>query len=208
MPQRGLSTLRGWWALLALLSGGLSAVGCATPRPPYDYASEPDPRKKEYVIGASDILRITVWHNADLSGESIVRPDGTISLPLIGDVRAAGRTPGEVRSEVAQRLAAFVKDESAVVTVAVAAINSYRFIVSGNVERSGAFTATHYVTVSEAIALAGGPNKFANPEDAMIIRVDPSKGVRRIPVDVPAVLNGSRPEQDLPLLSGDTVYVP
>ena len=60
-----------------------------TTQPPYDYAREPDPRKNEYRIGPSDVLSITVWHNTDLSGAAIVRPDGTISLPLIGDLRAA-----------------------------------------------------------------------------------------------------------------------
>jgi polysaccharide biosynthesis/export protein len=149
-----------------------------------------------------------VWRNPDVSGEAIVRPDGTISLPLVGDVPASGRTPGQVRNEVAQRLRAFIKDESAIVTVSVIAINSYRFVVSGAVERPGAYTATHYVTVSEAMALAGGPNRFASPENTVIIRTDAARGTRRVPVDITSIQNGTHPEQDLALLPGDTVYVP
>lgn len=193
--------------LLASATAPLS-LGCTTPRPYHDYASEPDPRKQEYVLGPSDVLRINVWHNPDLSSEAVVRPDGTISLPLIGDVRAAGRTSGQLRAEIAQRLSTFVKDESATVTVAVTAINSYRFVVSGNVEHAGSFGGSRYVTVSEAIALAGGPNRYASPEQTVIIRSDPAKGKRRIPVDYPGILSGKTPDHDLPVLPGDTVHVP
>jgi polysaccharide biosynthesis/export protein len=193
---------------MPLALAAVAGVACTTPRPFYDYKKEPDPRKQEYVLGPSDVLRINVWHNPDLSGEAIVRPDGTISLPLVGDVTAAGRTPGQVRAELAQRLATFIKDESAIVTLSVAAINSYRFVVSGNVEHAGTYTANHYVTVSEAMAIAGGPNRFGTAEETVIIRVDPVRGVRRIPIDYPAILGGVHPEQDLPLLPGDTLYVP
>jgi polysaccharide export outer membrane protein len=192
--------------LIALIAVG--GPGCATVTPKYDYAAEPDPRKQEYVIGTSDVLRITVWHNIDLTGDAVVRPDGTISLPLIGDVKAAGRTPGDVRTEITARLSAFIKDQTATVTVAVSTINSYRFVISGNVERGGAFTANHFVTVSEAVALAGGPNRYASPEEPVITRVDAAGSKRRIPINYPAILKGTHPEHDLPLLAGDTIYVP
>jgi len=183
-------------------------AGCPTPRPFYDYKAEPDPRTQEYVLGPSDVLRINVWKTPDLSGEATVRPDGTISLPLIGDLRAGGRTSSQIRAEIAQRMVTFVKDESAIVTVSVLTINSYRFVVSGNVEKAGAYSANHYVTVSEAIALAGGPNRFATPDETVIIRTDAGRGKHRIPIDYPSILNGTHPEQDLPLLPGDMLYVP
>jgi polysaccharide export outer membrane protein len=167
-----------------------------------------DPRKTEFVLGPSDVLHINVWKNPDLSGDTVVRPDGTITLPLVGDVRASGRTTAEVRAEITQRLAQFVKDDSAVVTVAIMAINSYRFTVSGNIERPGTFNASHYVTVSEAMALAGGPNRYADPEDTVVIRTDPQHGTRRIPIDYPGMLAGKRPEQNIALLPGDVIYVP
>jgi polysaccharide export outer membrane protein len=194
--------------LLLCSASALLACPCATPHPYYDFSKEPDPRKQEYVIGPSDVLRITVWRYPDHSGETLVRPDGTISLPLIGDLRAAGRTPSEVRAEITQRLSGLIKDASAVVTVAVVTINSYRFTVSGNVEHPGTFTANHYVTLTEAVALAGGPNRYASPEDTVIMRADAARGVRRILIDYPAILAGTHPEQDLPLLAGDTIYVP
>ncbi len=186
----------------------LAITGCPTKRPYYNYSAEPDPRKQEFVLGPSDVLRITVWHNPDLSGEAIVRPDGTISMPLIGEVKAAGRTPGDLRNEIATRLAKFIKDDAATVTVAVATINSYRFVVSGNVERGGSFSSNHYLTVSEAVALAGGPNRYATPEETVIIRPDGQGGKRRIPIDYPAILKGKNPEMDLPILAGDTIYIP
>jgi polysaccharide export outer membrane protein len=192
--------------LPVLLAGALA--GCPHKTPKFNYAGEPDPRKQEYVLGPSDVLKITVWHNPDLSVDTAVRPDGTITLPLVGDLRAAGRTPGQVRAEITQRLGTFIKDEAAIVTVAVTAINSYRFIVGGNVEHPGTFNANHFVTVSEAMTLAGGPNRFSTPEETVIIRNTPDKGIRRIPIDYPSILSGLHPEMDLPLLAGDTVYVP
>lgn len=191
---------------LALVAGGLAS--CATVHPYHDYASEPDPRKQEFVLGPADALKISVWKNPELSAEALVRPDGTISLPLIGEIGAGGRTPRELQMAIAQRLATFVKDESAAVTVAVVGVNSYRFVVVGNVEHGGTFTSNHYTTVTEAMALAGGPTRFAEPEQIVIIRPDPTRGVRRIPINYPAILNGTRPEENLALISGDTVYVP
>ena len=75
-----------------LVLGSASALlgGCGHTVPYYDYSREPDPRKDEFRLGPSDVLQVTVWHNPDLTGAAIVRPDGTISLPLIGDLRAAG----------------------------------------------------------------------------------------------------------------------
>jgi polysaccharide export outer membrane protein len=194
------------FCLVTVLGTGLGA--CATVHPPYDYASEPDPRKGEYVLGASDTLRVTVWRNPDLSAEAVVRPDGTISLPLVGDLRAAGRTAAQLRAEISQRLTAYLKDDSAVVTVAVTAINSYRFVISGNVERPGSYSSTHFVTVVEAMALAGGPNRFADANGMVIIRPDQARGQRRIPVDYPGILSGTRAHENLALLAGDTIYVP
>ena len=184
------------------------ALGCATTHGPYDYASEPDPRKGEFMLGSSDVLKITVWRNPELSTDAIVRPDGTISLPLVGDLQAAGRTTVQLKDEIVKRLRAYLKDEAAIVTVAVTAINSYRFVVSGSVEHPGAFTSNHYVTVGEAMALAGGPNRFADPGGTIIIRTNAQGVTRRIPVDYLGVLSGTKPQENLPLLAGDTVYVP
>jgi polysaccharide export outer membrane protein len=192
---------------LGIFAFVLSLGACATVHH-YDYASEPDPRKQPFILGPSDVLRVNVWHNPDLSGDVTVRPDGNISLPLVGEVPAAGRTPEQVRGDVSQKLQIYLKDDANNVTVSVGTINSYRYVVSGNVEHPGVFTSNHYVTVSEAVTQAGGPNRFADASETVIIRLDPSGGKKRIPVDYPGILKGKHPEEDLPLVAGDTVYVP
>jgi polysaccharide biosynthesis/export protein len=189
-----------------ILLAVLVCAGCGGPS--YDYKREPDPRNSEFVIGASDGVKITVWKNPELSTDATVRPDGTVTMPLIGDIKAVGLTPTRLRDLVAQKLAAFVKDETATVTVAVTSIASYRFTVSGNFERPGIFTSKYYVQVAEAIAMAGGINKFANPHKLIIIRPDPASRVRRIPIDCDRVSSGEHPEENLVLLAGDTLYAP
>lgn len=189
----------------ALVSIVLSTGGCAT-APAYDYSKEPDPRKHEFVLGASDAVKINVWKNPDMSTEAKVRPDGTITMPLIGDIQAAGRTPSELQKEISKKLASYVKDD-AVVSVAVTEVSSYRFTVGGNVEHGGIFTAKYYVTVSEAVAMAGGLNKFANPHKLLIVRND-GHTVRRIPVDYDRVASGEHPEEDIPLIAGDSLFIP
>jgi polysaccharide export outer membrane protein len=184
-------------------------AGCAHKQATnYNYKGEPDPRKHPFVLGPSDVLRVSVWKNPDLSGDATIRPDGTITLPLVGELRAADRTAVQVRDEIAQRLATYLKSDAATVTVAVIAVNSYRFTVSGNVEKGGALTSAHYVTVTEAIAMAGGANRFASPDETVIMRPNPDGTVKRIPIDYPAILTGARPDQNLVLLPGDVVYVP
>ncbi len=190
-------------ALLTLLAACASA-----PSARYDYSKEPDPRRSEYVIGVADHLAIQVWKNPDLSREVTVRPDGTITMPLIGDLKADGRTPSQLRSEITRQLGKFVRDESAVVTIAVTSINSYSFIVTGNVEHPGVFNSQKYVTVFEAIQLAGGPNRFASPADTKLMRRERDGTLRTIPIDYPAVLEGKQPYANLVLMSGDQVVVP
>jgi polysaccharide export outer membrane protein len=195
--------------VLAVAPAAAGFTACAATTPYYDYTKEPDPRNLEYVIGVADGLQITVWKNDDLSTSAVVRPDGTITMPLIGDIKAVGRTPTELRAEVKQRMSAFIKDESAVVTVAVTAVNSYRFTVSGNVEGPGVYSAQNYVTVSEAVALAGGPNKFASRAGLVLIRQDRKTGkFRRIPINYDDIRSNKRPEANLVLMPGDTIYLP
>jgi polysaccharide export outer membrane protein len=193
-------------ALLAALGLALSLSGCGSIIR-YDYAHEPDPRRDEYVIGAADVLHITVWQTPDLSINATVRPDGTITMPLIGDVAAAGRTPSAVRTELTTRLKSFVKDEALTVSVAVAEVKSYEFTVAGNAEKPGLYTASRFVTVIEAVAMAGGPSRFAALSKVVLIRPTP-KGPRRIPIDLGAIYAGTRPEMNIVLIRGDTLHLP
>jgi polysaccharide export outer membrane protein len=193
---------------VALLVGP-SSLGCAA-RPQggtsYAEAARNDPRKQPYVVGPSDVLRITVWKDPNLSTEGAVGPGGTITMPLVGELPAAGRTIKQIQEEAARRLAAFVKD--AVVTVAVVEVNSYRFTVAGNVEHRGLFSPRYYVTVSEAIALAGGPNRYASPANVVVIRPAESGATQRIAIDYEQILSGKSPAQDIVVVAGDTVLVP
>ncbi len=181
-------------------------AGCGTLA--YDYSKEPDPRKSEFVIGASDGIHVTVWKNPELTTDATVRPDGTITMPLLGDIQAMGKTPTLLRDEISKRLSQYIKDETAVVTVALISVSSYRFSVGGNFEHPGIFTSKYYVQVAEAIAMAGGINKFANPHRLIIIRPDPGRKVRRIPIDYDRVSSGEHPEENLVLLAGDTLFAP
>jgi Periplasmic protein involved in polysaccharide export len=190
-------------ATLVLL---LSLAGCGSALV-YDYAHEPDPRREEYIIGAADVLYITVWQTPDLSINATVRPDGTITMPLIGDVAAAGRTSSALRAEITNRLKSFVKDEALTVSVAVTEINSYQFTLAGNVERPGLYNARRFITVTEAVAMSGGPNRFAALSKVVLIRPK-SGGTRRIPIDLGAIYAGTRPEMNIVLVRGDTLHLP
>ena len=189
--------------LILCLLASTALVGCSPAY--YDYSKEPDPRKGEFVLGVNDALRINVWKNPELSGDARVRPDGTITMPLVGDIKAAGRTPSSLKSEITKRLQSFVRDEGAIVSVAVTEVNSYRFTVAGQVEHAGLLTAKYYVTASEAIAMAGGLNRFANPHKLTLVRND-QRGLRRIPIDYERIASGLHPEEDIVVLAGDTLY--
>lgn len=182
-------------------------VGCSSPPLRYDWAKEPNPHKAEYVLGPSDQLRITVWRNPNLTTDGAVRPDGTVTMPLIGDLQAAGRSPKQLRDEIIKRLESFVKD--AIVTVAVSRVNSYHFTVAGKVARVGLFSAQRFVTVGEAIAMAGGPTRYSNSRATVVVRKDKASGkVRLIPVDYQAIASGKSPHMDITVLPGDTIHVP
>jgi polysaccharide biosynthesis/export protein len=193
-------------SLLLVLS--IAPLGCfgKTHIDPAAYAQAYDPRKHPYVIGVSDVVQIDVWKNPNLSSEAPVRPDGTITMPLVGELRAAGKTTAQLKDEITRFISGYVKNT--VVTVAVKEVNSYRFTVTGNVEASGMFSARSYVTISEAIALAGGPNRYASSDEVVIIRAGSDGRLRRIPIDYDAILSGKHPEQDIVVLRGDNVHVP
>ena len=138
-----------------------------------------------------------------------IRPDGTITMPLVGDLKAAGETPSSLKQMIKDRLADFVKLQGSEITVAVSSANSYRFTVSGEVVRPGVFPSNYYVTVAEAIALAGGFTRFARRNEMVLMRRDPKTGeVRRIPLAYDLLASGQRPEMNLVLLDGDSLYVP
>jgi polysaccharide export outer membrane protein len=198
----GLS--RAAFATLLLLGG--SAAGRAqepapTPTPPA--ATRPEPAG--YRIAPGDVLRITVWNEPSLSTDAAVRLDGKITVPLLGDLQAAGRTPEELTIEIRSNLRRFL--EVPQVTVSVAQAGSARFYVIGEVITSGSFALTGRITVLQALAIAGGFREFARRERIMIIR-DAVQGRVAITFNYRDLEGGSKLEQDIPLEPGDIIIVP
>jgi polysaccharide export outer membrane protein len=201
-----------WRPLTAvLLALALAApTGCAPTLPRYDYASEPDPRTTEWILGIGDQLSINVWENPGLTTEATIRPDGNITMPLVGDLRAVGETPTSLKAMIRGRLTDFVKLGSGnEITVAVRGANSYRFTIVGEVTRPGVVQLGYYVTVVEAIAMAGGFTRFAGKNRIKLLRRDPKTGANRtIPIAYDFLADGSHPEMNIVLMSGDTLFVP
>lgn len=195
--------------LFSLALAAALATACGARAPDYDYSKEPNPRKSEFVIGPSDELMITVWRKPELSTQATVRPDGTITMPLIGDIVAGGKTSSQLKQEIQRRVAEFIRlDASTTIAVAVNNVNSYRFTVSGEVGQPGIHSSKVYVTVAEAIALAGGFTRFANRDDIVLMRRNQAGVIRRIPIVYSLIANGEYPEMNLVVMSGDSIFVP
>jgi len=186
----------------------LSLAACGGSLPKYDgYTTEPDPRNKEIVLGVGDVLSINVYGQPDLNTEATVRPDGTITMPLVGDLKAVKVTPSELKTKIKEAVSAFLKLSGGnEVSVAVKAWHSYIWTVQGEVTKAGVYTSDHFVTIAEALAMCGGLTRFARHTGVRITRRD-EKGVRVIPIDYDAVASGSRPDMNIFVLPGDQIYV-
>jgi polysaccharide biosynthesis/export protein len=185
------------------------AAGCPAGLPNYDYAKEPDPRKQEIVLGSGDVISVNVWENNNLSTEATIRPDGTITMPLVGDIKAVGETPTTLKNKIKTQIANFVKLQGTEVTVAVKAWKSYKFTIQGEVSRAGVYGGESYVTVADALAMAGGLTRFAKRNEIKLTRHDTKSGETRfIPLDYESLASGKRPEMNIYVLAGDTIYVP
>jgi polysaccharide export outer membrane protein len=158
----------------------------------------------EYRIGPYDLLQVTVWKEQQLSGSFPVRPDGKISLVLLGDVAAAGTTPMELSATLTDMLKKYIQDP--LVTVTVTAVNSQKIYVVGQVGHIGAVDLSPGMTPLEAIAAAGGLNPFSSGKHAYILRGEPGKQAK-IFFDYKKALKGE-PNQAILLQTGDTVVIP
>ncbi|MEZ4400604.1 MAG: polysaccharide biosynthesis/export family protein [Kofleriaceae bacterium] len=204
-----MASRRSILVLVMVLVAGMLA-GCKPTLPRYDYAGEPDPRTREWVLGVGDQLSINVWENPGLTTDATIRPDGTITMPLVGDLRAVGETPTSLKALIRTRLTDFIKlGSGAEITVAVRGANSYRFTIVGEVTRPGVVQLGYYVTVVEAIAMAGGFTRFARRNAIKLLRRDPKTGVTRtIPIAYDFLADGSHPEMNIVILAGDSLFVP
>lgn len=187
-------TSAGLWAVMGMLLLG----GCA-----HRSAVKVDNTERPYRIGREDVLDVAVWRDADLSRTVPVRPDGFISMPIVGDVMAAGKTPNELADELKQKLQAYVQEPK--ITVIVREVNSSRVFVTGEVAHPGAYPLRGRVSLVQAIALAGGFTDFANSNGIVVIRTD-DKG-QQIPVRYTDLISPDG-GQDVVLRPGDTIVVP
>jgi len=161
------------------------------------------PTDPEYIIGPDDVLTVNVWKEPDLSRSAPVRPDGKITLPLIGDIEASGATPIRLQAKIEKGLAEFISKPS--VTVIVQEARSHRFNIIGEVQRPGTYAISGPMTLLDAIALAGGFREWAKSNNIYILRPGP-KGQQRIPVNYKEIIKGKA--ADIPLKIRDTVVVP
>lgn len=159
----------------------------------------------EYRIGPEDVLHISVWKEKDLDRKVLVRPDGGISFPLVGDMQVSGRTPVEVQDEIRSRLQRYVPD--AEVTVSVDKISGYTVFILGEVNNPGQFTLGRYVDVVQALTLAGGTTPYASERNMQILRRQDGREVT-YQFDFRDIKRGKNLEQNIILQSGDVVVVP
>jgi polysaccharide export outer membrane protein len=158
-----------------------------------------------YIIGAQDVLDISVWKEPEVSRVVPVRPDGRISLPLLNDVQAAGMTPSQLAAQITASLKKFVTDPQ--VTVIVTTINSQRVYILGEVTRPGAFPMLPGMNVLQGLSSAGGFTQFAKTKSIYVLRMEDGKQ-QKYPVNYKDVISGKRPEQNISLKAGDTIVVP
>lgn len=133
-----------------------------------DTAAEPVSAEPVYLLGPEDVLKIAVWKDEQLTQETVVRPDGMITFPLIGEVAASGRTAEDVRNEIAKRLTKYLPNPH--VTVTVLKVLSYRIYVLGRVNKPGEYQVGHHTDVLQALSMAGGLTPYAAENDIKVIR--------------------------------------
>jgi len=172
--------------------------------------SQPDKKPlasvDDYVIGADDVLAISVWKEPDLSRTLPVRPDGKITLPLLGDVQAAGKTPRKLQQELHDSLASFVAVPE--VAVIVQEVKSQKFSIIGQVAKPGSYPISESMTVLDAIAQAGGVGIYAKSNSIYVLRMRPDGSSVQLPFHYKQVLKGANLSQNVKLQPRDTIVVP
>jgi polysaccharide export outer membrane protein len=181
---------------------GLLLAACASSRSSQRPPDRPEPG--EYRIGREDVIEVVVWREPELTRVVPVRPDGKISLPLAGEVEAAGKTPAELQTGLTKALAPYVQD--ATVAVLVREINASRVFVLGEVTRPGGFPLRGPMTVMQAIAVAGGRTEFAKDE-VVWLRQEAGGKTSRVALSFGELVKGEAAGA-LWLRSGDVLYVP
>lgn len=159
----------------------------------------------DYTVQPGDILTVSVWKEDGLQSDVVVRPDGGISFPLVGDIHASGNSIKQLSALITERLVKYIPDP--VVNVAVKTLAGNKVYVIGKVNKPGEFPVVSYVDVMQALSMAGGTNPFAALNDIKILRRESGKQ-RAISFRYGDVESGKRLEQNIILQSGDIVVVP
>jgi polysaccharide export outer membrane protein len=159
----------------------------------------------DFVIGESDVLNINVWKEPEISQNVVVRPDGKISLPLIGEVFVSGLTPVQTQTLLANKLQSILTNPQ--VTVTVTEIRSRVVSITGEVAKPGTYPLLVPTSILQLISNAGGLGQFANKKGIFVLRTVDGKQ-QRFSFNYSQVLKGEKPEQNIILHPGDTVVVP
>jgi polysaccharide export outer membrane protein len=201
-----MSDVRPWTICVLALAGVLMTprIGSAQTSTESGLTAR-DGAPPSYQVGPEDVIGVLVWHEPDMSGDFTVRPDGKISLPLIGDLQAAGRTPEQLSNDIDQAAARYVEQPS--VSVVLRQLNSRKVFITGQVKESGSFPLAAPRTVLQLIALAGGLTEYADADHITVMRTEEGQ-TKIFKFNYKDVAKGQHLEQNIQLLPGDTVVVP
>ena len=212
MAGLAFCSAQGWRAAAAQPRGNADGAMAAGPlqagKEPASQQGTPNAKRAvdDYRIGPSDVLAINVWKDTELTRTVTVRPDGKISLPLVGELEVSGLTASSVQRLIGQRLAEYISNPQ--VTVMVQQVKSQTYVVVGKVSKPGSFEMGKPTTVLEAIAIAGGFLDFAKTNKVKIIRRLQGGQTETLYFDYNKVIKGKNPEQNVELQNGDTLVVP
>jgi polysaccharide export outer membrane protein len=191
--------------ILTLALVACLAAPCSEP-PKAKTTTAAPPAAEEYTIGPDDVLAVNVWKEPDISRNVVVRPDGRISLPLVGDLRAGGRTSVQLQEDIRVQLSNYLANPE--VAVIVQEARSQKFNILGEVERPGSYPLSRSMTILDAIALAGGLRDFAKSRKIYVLRVTTDGARTRLRFNYKEVIKGQSLSQNVELQPRDTVVVP
>ena len=161
---------------------------------------------ENYVIGSEDVLAVNIWKEPEISRTVPVRPDGKITLPLVGDIQASGLTPKALQENIAQGLRSYVASPE--VTVIVQEVKSLKFNIVGEIARPGTYPLGQPMKVLDAIAVAGGLRDFAKGSHIYVLRTKADNTQEKLPFDYKQVIKGKKLSQNVELRPGDTIVIP
>ena len=193
--------------MLALLLAGCASGGASSKSAPPQQATT---AVENYLIGVDDIVQVSVWRNPELGITVPVRPDGMISVPLVGDVAAGGRTPADVASDIQKKLGDYVRDPQ--VAVILTELRSHEYLsrvrVTGAVRQPISIPYRQGMTVLDAVLAAGGINEFAAPDRSDLFRKNKDETTATYPVRLDRILNRGDLSTNYTVAPGDVIVIP